>query len=54
MSGRRIVQFIELKAEADEWGALIAPGWGLYLTVIVGFFLVASTWLERRLEPAVA
>jgi hypothetical protein len=37
-----------------EWGALLAPGWGLYLTVIVGVFLIASTWLVRRPEPAVA
>ena len=33
---------------------LIAPGLGLYLTVIVGVFLIASTWLVRRPEPAVA
>ncbi len=37
-----------------EWPALIAPGLGLYLTVIVGVFLIASTWLVRRPEPAVA
>jgi hypothetical protein len=49
-----IVRIPQLKAEADEWGALIAPGWGLYLTVIVGVFLIASTWLVRRAEPAVA
>jgi hypothetical protein len=49
-----IVRIQQVKAEADEWGALIAPGWGLYLTVIVGVFLIASTWLVRRPEPAVA
>jgi hypothetical protein len=48
-----IVRIQQVKAEAHEWGALIAPGWGLYLTVIVGVFLIASTWLVRRPEPAV-
>jgi hypothetical protein len=33
----------------------IALGAGrLYPTVIVGVFLIASTWLVRRPEPAVA
>ena len=49
-----IVRIQQVKAEADEWGALITPGWGLYLTVIVGVFLIASTWLVRRPEPAMA
>lgn len=49
-----IVRIQQAKADADDWGALIAPGWGLYLTVIVGFFLIASTWLVRRPGPAMA
>jgi hypothetical protein len=49
-----IVRIHQVNAEADEWGALIAPGWGLYLTVIVGVFLIASTWLVRRPKPAAA
>jgi len=39
---------------AGTLAALIVPGWGLYLTVIVGVFLIASTWLVRRPEPPVA
>jgi hypothetical protein len=42
------VRIEQAKSEAGEWGALISPGWGLFLTVIAGAFLVASTWIVKR------
>ena len=45
------VRIEQAKSQAGEWGSLIAPGWGLYLTIIAGLFLIASTWLAGRREP---
>jgi hypothetical protein len=42
-----LVRIEQAKSDAGEFGGLISPGWGLYLTVIAGIFLVASTWLAR-------
>jgi hypothetical protein len=47
-----LVRIEQAKSRAGEFGSLIAPGWGLYLTIIAGLYLVASTWLARRREPA--
>jgi hypothetical protein len=41
----------QAKADADDWGALVQPGWGLYLTIIAGLFLVASTFIIKP-KPA--
>ena len=50
-SGYAIVRIQQIKADADEWGALIQPGWGLYLTAIVGVALIVSTFVVKA-EPA--
>jgi hypothetical protein len=42
-----LVRIGDAKSEAGEFGALFSPGWGLYLTIIAGAYLVASTWLAR-------
>jgi hypothetical protein len=42
-------------SDKEHMHTRIALGAGsLYLTVIVGVFLIASTWLVRRPAPAVA
>jgi hypothetical protein len=46
-----LVRIEHAKSQAGQWGSLIAPGWGLYLTIIAALFLIASTWLARRREP---
>ena len=43
-----LVKIQQIKSDAGEWGALIQPGWGLYLTIVVGVFLVISTWIVRE------
>ena len=43
-----LVKIQQAKADAGEWGSLIQPGWGLYLTILVGLYLIASTWIVRR------
>jgi hypothetical protein len=45
-----LVKIEQAKSDAGEFGALISPGWGLYLTVIAGVFLVVSTWIVRTEE----
>ena len=45
-----LVKIQQAKSDAGEWGALLQPGWGLYLTIIAGFFLVISTWIAKH-EP---
>ena len=42
-----LVKIEQAKSGAGEFGGLISPGWGLYLTVIAGVFLAASTWVAR-------
>ena len=49
-----LVRLERAKSHAGEWGSLISPGWGLYLTIIAGLFLIGSTWLARRHEPVTA
>jgi hypothetical protein len=49
-----LVRIEQAKSQAGEWGSLITPGWGLYLTIIAGLFLITSTWLARRREPVTA
>ena len=49
-----LVRIEQAKSHAGEWGSLISPGWGLYLTIIAGLFLIASTWLARGHEPMTA
>jgi len=45
-----LVRIEHAKSQAGAWDSLISPGWGLYLTIGAGLFLIASTWLARR-EP---
>jgi hypothetical protein len=40
-----LVHIQQIKSESGEWGNLIQPGWGLYLTIIAGGYLIASTWI---------
>ena len=47
-AGYAIVKIQDAKAEAGEWGALVSPGWGLYLTAVVAIFLIVSTWVVKR------
>jgi hypothetical protein len=49
-----LVRIEQAKSHAGDWGSLITPGWGSYLTIITGLFLIASTWLARRREPMTA
>lgn len=49
-----LVRIEQAKSQAGEWGSLITPGWGLYLTIVAGLFLIASTWLARPREPMTA
>jgi hypothetical protein len=46
-----LVRIEDAKSQAGQWGSLVSPGWGLYLTIIAGLFLIASTWVGRRREP---
>jgi hypothetical protein len=47
-AGYALVRIEQAKSDAGEFGALISPGWGLYLTVLTGLFLVGSTWIRPR------
>lgn len=39
---------IKIQQNRDEdFGAMISPGWGLYLAFLTGLFLIASTWIAR-------
>jgi hypothetical protein len=42
-----LVKIEQAKSDTGEWGGLISPGWGLYLTLIAGVYLVASTWIAK-------
>jgi hypothetical protein len=46
--GYAFAKITEAKSEAGELGALVAPGWGLYLSGLVGLYLIASTWIAKR------
>jgi hypothetical protein len=53
--GARHNRIPDQRPDKEHMNARIALGAGSrYLTVIVGVFLIASTWLVRRPEPAVA
>jgi hypothetical protein len=41
----RLVSIENAKSQAGEFGGLISPGWGLYLTIVATVFLIASTFL---------
>jgi hypothetical protein len=43
-----LVRIEQAKSQAAEWGSLISPGWGLYITILAGLYLIASTWLVRH------
>lgn len=45
---------IEQFKSSNEWGSVVSPGWGLFLAVVAGLFLLVSTWIVRRREVAVA
>lgn len=48
-----LVNIQQAKADAKEWGALFSPGWGLYLTIIAGLYLIASTFIVKKsIKPA--
>ena len=50
-----IAKLQKLKQDAGEWGALVSPGWGLYVSALAAIFLVISTWVSRRpVQPAPA
>ena len=50
-----LFQLADARSEAGEWGALISPGWGLFLTMIVSAFMIVSTFVvKRRPEALVA
>lgn len=38
------------KANTGEFGSLVSPGWGLYLSILACLFLVASTWVAKKEE----
>jgi hypothetical protein len=48
-----LVKIEQAKSDAGEFGALISPGWGLYLTIIAGTYLVGSTWIARMIKARV-
>lgn len=48
-AGYTLVRVAQAKAEAGEWGALIQPGWGVYLTIITGLYLIVSTFIANRI-----
>ena len=48
-----LVKIAQIKADADEWGALISPGWGMFLTMIASAFLIVSTFVVKRRPEAV-
>jgi hypothetical protein len=43
-----LVKIADIKSSAGEFGGLIQPGWGVYLTVIAGLYLVVSTFVVKR------
>jgi hypothetical protein len=45
-----LVTILQAKSDSD-WGSLVAPGWGLYLTIITGVYLIASTFIVKRIAP---
>jgi hypothetical protein len=47
-----LVTILQAKSDSD-WGSLVAPGWGLYLTIIAGLYLIASTFVVKRQAPPV-
>jgi hypothetical protein len=48
-----LVRISQAKADADEFGALISPGWGLFLTMIASVFLIVSTFVVKGRPEAV-
>jgi hypothetical protein len=53
-AGYALVKISEAKSAAGTFGALISPGWGLYLTILAGIYLIASTWVAKTSAPAPA
>ena len=44
-----LVRVHQAKAQIDsDWANLVAPGWGLYLTILAGAFLILSTFITDR------
>lgn len=37
-----------VQANSSALGNLVSPGWGLYLTILSGLFLVSSTWVAKK------
>jgi hypothetical protein len=48
-----LVRIEQVKSDAGEFGGLISPGWGLYLTILAGLYLLASTWIVGRRKEEV-
>jgi len=36
------------QADLGELGELVSPGWGLYLTMLAGTYIILSTWIARQ------
>ena len=47
------VRIEQVKNDAGDWGALVSPGWGLYLSGLAGLYLIASTWIVKRQGVAI-
>jgi hypothetical protein len=48
-----MVRVQQIKNEAGEFGSLISPGWGLFVTALAGAFLVVSTFVVKRADDEV-
>lgn len=48
-----LVRIQQAKSDAGEFGNLFQPGWGLYLTILAGAYLIASTFIVQRMSKPV-
>lgn len=46
--GEALNTFVRLSLHHDELDGLVTTGWGLYLSILIGLFLVASSWIIKQ------
>jgi hypothetical protein len=43
-----LVRIQDAKSESGELGSLFSPGWGLYVTILTGVYLIVSTFIVKK------